>query len=299
MGRARAQKDPFWATSLLRMQAHAADIVEQLLAVIRQSPDLAPYCWMGSGWRTGSVEHSSGRAIDIMITRTTGRRPTPTELRAGNLLVDWLVANFDRLGIQGLIFSRDSRNRPEFYGYTGGRFWRAGKDRGGISGNHVDHIHILFKPSARWPSALNSAVIGAQPDPRTDIERLLDAMDKNELTDLIRAAVRAERNSIAEATNTAMLTDREWRLYGADGYATLPHAVFSTERAARNILTIVQDLAGAAGVRVDEAALAQTIATLIAPSLKQAVKSAVEAGGTPDAIADAVLTRMGAALTEA
>lgn len=179
-GRTRALRDPFWATALPRMQPSSAEIVKELHKAIRRSPLLAPYCWMGSGWRTGSVEHSSGRAIDIMITGSTNRMPSPEELAAGNLLVDWLVENADALGVQGIIFSRDGKRRPQFWGYSKGRYWRNGAPRGSISGDHVDHVHVLFRSWAKW--TLGNTTIGPRPvivDPVTVTKGVLD-MSKHE-----------------------------------------------------------------------------------------------------------------------
>lgn len=172
-GRERNKKEPFWATSLGRMNSGVAGIVRELAKVVDRSPKLAPYVWMGSGWRTGSSEHASGRAIDIMITADTGRMPSAAERAAGNLLVEWLIHHADQLGVYGIIFSRDSKRRPELWGYSKGRYWRAQQGRGSISGDHVDHVHVLFKSGARWSSELNSAVIGgdaAKPAPKPNPE---------------------------------------------------------------------------------------------------------------------------------
>lgn len=63
-----------------------------------------------------------------------------------------------------------------------------------------------------------------------------------------------------------------------------------------SVLAIVQGLAAKAGVDVDEAAIAREVAASIAPVLRAALVEAVRAGGTPDAIADAVVAKLGAAL---
>lgn len=160
-GRDRAKIEPFWATSLSRMTAGPRAIANGIHALIQRSPVLAPYMWIGSGWRTGSSEHKSGRAIDIMITADTGRMPTDAERAAGNALVGWLIANAKALGVQGIIFSRDSKRRPQLWGYSHPGTWVDGAPRGSISGDHVDHIHVNFKSSASWPTALSGAAIGA------------------------------------------------------------------------------------------------------------------------------------------
>lgn len=161
MSRTRAKTEPFWATAITKMQSGPAAIVRGLHGVVQRSKALAPYLWPGSGWRTGSVEHESGTAIDWIITENTGIRPTAAERAAALKFIDWLIANHQALGIEGILFSRDGKNRTEVWGYsTPGRGWRTLADRGSISGNHIDHIHIKVKAGASWPSSLNSAVIG-------------------------------------------------------------------------------------------------------------------------------------------
>ena len=160
-GRDRAKASPFWATALQSMKPGPRAIVQGLHGVISRSPALASHLWMGSGYRTGSAEHASGRSIDIMITADTGRMPTAAELAAGNQLVSWLISHAGTLGINGIIFSRDSKRRPQIWGYSAPGKWRNFPARGSISGDHVDHIHVNFKASASWPTALSGAAIGA------------------------------------------------------------------------------------------------------------------------------------------
>lgn len=164
MGRNRAKTNPFWATAIDRMTPGARGIVRELDALIDRSPDLAPYLWMGSGWRTGSQEHSSGRAIDIIVTETTGRRPTDAEHKAAMLLIDWLIANGRALGIQWILYSTDGKDRTRSYNMDRGS-WNNLANRGSISANHVDHMHVYFKVGASWPSSLNGAVIGGATAP--------------------------------------------------------------------------------------------------------------------------------------
>ena len=62
------------------------------------------------------------------------------------------------------------------------------------------------------------------------------------------------------------------------------------------LLGIVRELAAKAGVDVDESAIASQVAASIAPALREALVEAVQTGGTPEAIADAVVAKLGAAL---
>lgn len=159
MSRARAQKEPFWATSISNMKPGCQRIVRGLHALFQRSSSLAPYLWMGSGWRTGSVEHNSGRAIDIIVTATTGRRPNASEHAAALLLIKWLQVNASELGIQHILYSTDGKNRTQSWNSVR-KTWNNLKDRGSVSGNHIDHIHVYFRVGADWPQRFNLVSIG-------------------------------------------------------------------------------------------------------------------------------------------
>lgn len=165
--RERAARDPYWAVSLDRMDSGVAGIVKNLHALFQRSPLLKNVFFLGSGWRTGSVEHNSGRAIDLVITASTGRAPTAAERAAALEFVRWVVANGKRLGVQWVLFSLDNKVTWSYNMDRGS--WVKLADRGSVSGNHRDHVHIYFKKGATWPSALNTAVVGgaAKPDPAT------------------------------------------------------------------------------------------------------------------------------------
>jgi hypothetical protein len=87
--------------------------------------------------RPGDPEdHGKGWACDLMVS-TTGRRPTP-EMRAhGQAMADWLVANAEALGVQYVIWEQHiwniSRAREG---------WRPMADRGSVTQNHFDHVHL-------------------------------------------------------------------------------------------------------------------------------------------------------------
>lgn len=159
MSYSRAQKEPFWATALDRMDGGVANIVRNLHGLVARSALLAPHVWMGSGWRTGSSEHSSGRAIDIMFVPNVGKRPTAKQAAARDALVAWVLANGKALKVQWMLVSRDGKPRTQSYNFDRGT-WKNLENRGSISANHVDHIHLYFKKGATWPSSLNGAVIG-------------------------------------------------------------------------------------------------------------------------------------------
>jgi hypothetical protein len=76
-------------------------------------------------WR-GDGEHGQGRAIDIMITGATGWD-----------VANFLRANYSALGIEYIIFSQHIWSVER-----AGEGWRAMSDRGSITANHYDHVHV-------------------------------------------------------------------------------------------------------------------------------------------------------------
>ena len=158
-GREREASSPFWATSLSRMDADAAQIVRELDKIIMASPDLAPYLWPGSGYRPGSVEHESGFAIDWIGVANVGMVPTTEERQAMRKFADWMIANGKTLGVQWVLFSLDDKVTWSYNMDRGS--WVKLADRGSVPGNHRDHVHILFKKTARWVTSLAGSIIGA------------------------------------------------------------------------------------------------------------------------------------------
>jgi len=77
------------------------------------------------GYRPGGDDHGSGRAVDVMIS-SSGQ---------GDAVAAYAIANMGRLGISYVIW----RQRIWLAGSGG---WRAMEDRGSITANHYDHVHI-------------------------------------------------------------------------------------------------------------------------------------------------------------
>jgi hypothetical protein len=84
---------------------------------------------LGRGPRTGTSDHPSGLALDFMVD-------TPT----GNALADFVLANRARLGVKYVIW----RQR-----YNDGTGWSMMEDRGGVTANHYDHVHVSFNSGAQ------------------------------------------------------------------------------------------------------------------------------------------------------
>ena len=79
------------------------------------------------GTRGDGSEHTSGHALDIMVSGSLG-----TDVAA------WLRANYASLGITEIIYQQRIWTTQR-----ASEGWRAMEDRGSATANHYDHIHVL------------------------------------------------------------------------------------------------------------------------------------------------------------
>lgn len=90
-------------------------------AVCSNWPQITSYgTWRGDG------EHAQGRAIDIMVSGATGWE-----------VAEFLRANYSALGIEYIIHAQKIWSVER-----SGEGWRAMSDRGSITANHYDHVHV-------------------------------------------------------------------------------------------------------------------------------------------------------------
>jgi hypothetical protein len=100
------------------------DAIRVHRAICAKFPDITSYGGLRSG-DSGS-EHSSGRALDIMVSGSEGQE-----------VADWLHANYKKLGISQLIWQQHIWTVQR-----SSEGWRAMEDRGGTTANHYDHVHV-------------------------------------------------------------------------------------------------------------------------------------------------------------
>ena len=86
------------------------------------------------GWVVG--EHPKGRACDFMLN-ADGQTPSEEQIRRGWYISEWARENADDLGIMYVIY------RQQIWDVRrGDTDWRDMADRGSITENHFDHVHI-------------------------------------------------------------------------------------------------------------------------------------------------------------
>ncbi|NIK55230.1 SH3 domain-containing protein [Kribbella shirazensis] len=100
------------------------DAIRVHRAVCAKFPDITSYGGLRAG-DSGS-EHSTGRALDIMVSGSRGQE-----------VADWLKVNYKKLGISELIWAQQIWTVQR-----SGEGWRGMEDRGGATANHYDHVHV-------------------------------------------------------------------------------------------------------------------------------------------------------------
>lgn len=87
-------------------------------------------------WGKGaSGDHAKGIALDFMIFENAA---------AGHYIANYLMANAKRLGVQYLMWNHRIWNvDKDKYGA-----WRWVADRGSVTENHMDHVHVTLKSSS-------------------------------------------------------------------------------------------------------------------------------------------------------
>jgi hypothetical protein len=79
---------------------------------------------------------SADLALDLPTSESYGKLPTDNHA-FGDRLAEFAVSNLAKYRIEYVIY----RQRINF-----GDGWEAMEDRGGITENHLDHVHVSFLP---------------------------------------------------------------------------------------------------------------------------------------------------------
>ncbi|MEV0383042.1 hypothetical protein [Nonomuraea sp. NPDC050643] len=84
-------------------------------------------------FRSGSSgEHPLGRACDFMMS-TGGSMPSAANNALGDRIAEWAIKNKGKLGLKYVIWKQRINH---------GSGWRTMSDRGSVTENHYDHVHI-------------------------------------------------------------------------------------------------------------------------------------------------------------
>ncbi|TDD93617.1 hypothetical protein [Actinomadura rubrisoli] len=80
-------------------------------------------------------DHGSGRACDFMES-SGGKMPSGSAQSHGDQVAQYVISNASRLGIKYVIW------RQRIYDMRGSGGWRQMEDRGSVTQNHFDHVHV-------------------------------------------------------------------------------------------------------------------------------------------------------------
>ncbi|MEV4578204.1 hypothetical protein AB0K16_33650 [Nonomuraea jabiensis] len=80
-------------------------------------------------------EHGKGRACDFMMS-PGGTMATGSDEARGDALADYLIKNGARIGVMYIIW------KQRYYDIRSGGGWDPMSDRGGVTANHYDHVHV-------------------------------------------------------------------------------------------------------------------------------------------------------------
>ncbi|WP_242910112.1 coiled-coil domain-containing protein [Actinomadura terrae] len=94
-----------------------------------------PFPTIGCARPGDPQDHGSGRACDFMES-TGGKMPSASAQAHGDQVAQYVISNASRLGIKYVIW------RQRIYDMRGSGGWRQMEDRGGITANHFDHVHV-------------------------------------------------------------------------------------------------------------------------------------------------------------
>ncbi|WP_249356826.1 ligand-binding protein SH3 [Brevibacterium sp. 2SA] len=92
-------------------------------AVCAKFPEVKTYGGRRQG--SGTSDHYTGEAVDIMISGSTGDR-----------ISEYLIKNAKALNVKYVIFEQRI--------WMPGRGWKSMEDRGSATQNHMDHVHASF-----------------------------------------------------------------------------------------------------------------------------------------------------------
>ncbi|MFI0408662.1 coiled-coil domain-containing protein [Actinomadura sp. 3N508] len=80
-------------------------------------------------------DHGSGRACDFMES-TGGQMPSASAQAHGDQVAQYVINNASRLGIKYVIW------KQRIYDFRSSGGWRQMEDRGSVTQNHYDHVHV-------------------------------------------------------------------------------------------------------------------------------------------------------------
>lgn len=122
---------------------------------------------LGVGMRDGQSDHPKGLALDFMV---------PGNSAQGDQVAQYFLTNAGKYGVHYIIWKQRIWNVTE----RNAEGWRNMPDRGGVTANHYDHVHVSFNNVAVNNNAagVDPTAAGGIPNPIDAAKQAIDAVKK-------------------------------------------------------------------------------------------------------------------------
>jgi hypothetical protein len=107
---------------------HELGLTQPALVVLNAIRDNFPQIHSFGGYRPGDMDHGSGNAVDTMISSRA----------QGDAVASYVMAHAAELDVKYIIW------RQRIW-YPSSGTWRGMADRGSITANHYDHVHVSVR----------------------------------------------------------------------------------------------------------------------------------------------------------
>ncbi|MFB4311410.1 hypothetical protein [Actinomadura sp. GTD37] len=104
-------------------------------ALVEIDGKFGPFPTIGCARPGDPQDHGSGTACDFMES-TGGQMPSASAQAHGDRVAQYVIDNASRLGIKYVIW------KQRIYDMRGSGGWRQMEDRGSVTQNHFDHVHV-------------------------------------------------------------------------------------------------------------------------------------------------------------
>lgn len=153
------------------------------------------YVIYGTG---GTQDHTLGLALDFMLYTRDGRS---IRTEVGNEIAAWFVTHSNRLNVSYVIWRQRIWNPSRDPAGASWDNWRRMEDRGDPTQNHMDHVHVSFKPTGTYTPPPGGVVTPPTPQPTEDVIYVVKAGDT------LGAIARAHNVTVAQLVGWNNITN--------------------------------------------------------------------------------------------
>lgn len=176
---------------------------EMLMALAKDGTVLS-HVW-GYDGNAGNPEHHSGYALDFMVFK---------EKAVGDRIFNYLWANRKRLGVKHIIWYQSIISTVVSPGIR-----RTMANRGNTTANHMDHVHVMFQPTAYVAPVINVPKPPPSPTPKPPLVTPVDLVVDGGLGPKTYSAINrlTGRGNTTAWDKPARVKLQQWLKVPADG----------------------------------------------------------------------------------